>query len=186
MSGTPFRKNHSFTPGKKIQEFPQLAKGFKAPRMLAQRPGSCRLPKKFRMILNFGIHSHVYMCGVYSARFTIKRIKLNVGSYTNTRWWFQICWFLTPILEGMIWMIHFDVHIFQMGWTTNWNGYCRAFSTWNVFYFPFRMCYRLVQCSGSEKLVGGFKMFQIFFIFTPIWGRFPFWLIFFKGVETTN
>ena len=28
--------------------------------------------------------------------------------------------------------------------------------------------------------------FQIFFIFTPTWGRFPFWLIFFKWVETTN
>ena len=28
--------------------------------------------------------------------------------------------------------------------------------------------------------------FQIFFIFIPIWGRFPFWLIFFRGVETTN
>ena len=28
--------------------------------------------------------------------------------------------------------------------------------------------------------------FQIFFIFTPIWGRFPFWLIFFRWVETTN
>ena len=28
--------------------------------------------------------------------------------------------------------------------------------------------------------------FQIFFIFTLIWGRFPFWLIFFKWVETTN
>ena len=28
--------------------------------------------------------------------------------------------------------------------------------------------------------------FQIFFIFTPIRGRFLFWLIFFKGVETTN
>ena len=28
--------------------------------------------------------------------------------------------------------------------------------------------------------------FQIFFIFTPTWGRFPFWLIFFKRVETTN
>ena len=27
---------------------------------------------------------------------------------------------------------------------------------------------------------------DIFYIFTPIWGRFPFWLIFFKGVETTN
>ena len=28
--------------------------------------------------------------------------------------------------------------------------------------------------------------FPIFFIFTPIWGRFPFWLIFFRWVETTN
>ena len=28
--------------------------------------------------------------------------------------------------------------------------------------------------------------FQIFFIFTPVWGRFPIWLIFFKWVETTN
>ena len=28
--------------------------------------------------------------------------------------------------------------------------------------------------------------FQILFIFTPTWGRFPIWLIFFKGVETTN
>ena len=28
--------------------------------------------------------------------------------------------------------------------------------------------------------------FQIFFIFTPIWGRFPFWLTFFRWVETTN
>ena len=28
--------------------------------------------------------------------------------------------------------------------------------------------------------------FQIFFIFTPTWGRFPIWLVFFKWVETTN
>ena len=28
--------------------------------------------------------------------------------------------------------------------------------------------------------------FQIFFIFTPTWGRFPFPLIFFRWVETTN
>ena len=28
--------------------------------------------------------------------------------------------------------------------------------------------------------------FQIFFIFTPTWGNDPSWLIFFKGVETTN
>ena len=30
------------------------------------------------------------------------------------------------------------------------------------------------------------RLFQIFFMFTPIWGRFPFWLTFFKWVETTN
>ena len=28
--------------------------------------------------------------------------------------------------------------------------------------------------------------FQIFFIFTPTWGRFPSWLMFFRWVETTN
>ena len=28
--------------------------------------------------------------------------------------------------------------------------------------------------------------FQLFFMFSPIWGRFQFWLIFLKGVETTN
>ena len=28
--------------------------------------------------------------------------------------------------------------------------------------------------------------FHIFLMFTPIWGRFPFWLIFFRWVETTN
>ena len=28
--------------------------------------------------------------------------------------------------------------------------------------------------------------FGIFFIFTPTWGRFQFWLIFFRWVETTN
>ena len=34
-----------------------------------------------------------------------------------------------------------------------------------------------------QRLGGGFKYFLFF---TPIWGRFPFWLIFFNGVETTN
>ena len=28
--------------------------------------------------------------------------------------------------------------------------------------------------------------FQVFLMFTPIWRRFPFWLIFFNGVETTK
>ena len=40
--------------------------------------------------------------------------------------------------------------------------------------------------SGDDleiSLAGGFIYF---FVLTPIWGRFPFWLIFFKWVETTN
>ncbi len=38
----------------------------------------------------------------------------------DTRWWFQIFAIVTLILGEMI---HFDGHIFQMGWetTTNWN-----------------------------------------------------------------
>ena len=37
--------------------------------------------------------------------------------------------------------------------------------------------------TDNHYLGGGFKYF---FIFNPIWGKFPFWLIFFKWVETTN
>ena len=37
--------------------------------------------------------------------------------------------------------------------------------------------------SNGTYLGGGFKCF---FMFARIWGRFPFWLIFFKGVEITN
>ena len=40
------------------------------------------------------------------------------------------------------------------------------------------------EVSNFQKWTGCW--FQIFFIFTPIWGRFPFWLIFVKWVETTN
>ena len=38
-----------------------------------------------------------------------------------------------------------------------------------------------VGCNGQTK--PGW-WFQTFFIFTPTWGRFPFWLIFFRWVET--
>ena len=56
----------------------------------------------------------------------------------------------------------------------------------------------IAQFSGAKSLVfgeiplfGSFWWysgwwFQIFFIFNPIWGRFPFWLIFFRWIETTN
>ena len=40
-----------------------------------------------------------------------------------------------------------------------------------------------IEFSHLLCLGGGFKYF---FIFIPIWGRFPIWLIFFNWVETTN
>ena len=43
-----------------------------------------------------------------------------------------------------------------------------------------------VEASWCNPLLGPTWWFQTFFIFTPIWGRFPFWLIFFRWVETTN
>ena len=39
-------------------------------------------------------------------------------------------------------------------------------------------------CSGRQLNTRWW--FQIFFIFTPIWGNDPIWLIFFRWVETTN
>ena len=38
----------------------------------------------------------------------------------------------------------------------------------------------------NEEKKGTGWWFRRFFIFTPTWGRFLCWLIFFKGVETTN
>ena len=39
---------------------------------------------------------------------------------------------------------------------------------------------------NQDFIRGSRWWFWILFIFIPIWGRFPFWLIFFKWVETTN
>ena len=38
----------------------------------------------------------------------------------------------------------------------------------------------------ADSLISTRWWFQICFFFIPIWGRFPFWLVFFKCVETTN
>ena len=55
---------------------------------------------------------------------------------------------------------------------------CNYKPCWFIYVYIFEVaCYRHV-------ITGWW--FQIFFMFTPIWGRFPIWLIFFKGVETTN
>ncbi len=59
-----------------------------------------------------------------------------------------------------------------------------------LFEFHFRNCgrTRVPRCHWGI-VWNGYKSrwwFQIVFIFIPIWGRCPFWLIFFRWVETTN
>ena len=46
-------------------------------------------------------------------------------------------------------------------------------------------CFHL-NCWTVGNTITRWWQLKYFLIFTPIWGRLPFWLIFFKGVETTN
>ena len=82
-----------------------------------------------------------------------------------TGWWFQICFF-HPYL-GKIPIL---TNIFQMGWNHQ-----------PVFHGAGNKKNHL---SWVEYITGWW--FQILFFFTRTWGRFPFWLTFFKWVETTN
>ena len=76
---------------------------------------------------------------------------------------------------------------------TNTVGiFCRFFGQ---FQWTVRVKKRMDRSAGAvfhlfnhyqDFLGGGFKYVWYCFMFTPIWGRFPFWLIFFKWVETTN
>ena len=50
---------------------------------------------------------------------------------------------------------------------------------------PFETNSFIILSSPKGTLITGW-WFQIFFIFTPTWGRFPIWLVFFRCVETTN
>ena len=61
-------------------------------------------------------------------------------------------------------------------WESTWE---EVMSAW---------CFSYLEIWGgtsTTELLSGW-WFQIFVIFSPIWGRFPFWLIFFRWVETTN
>ena len=56
------------------------------------------------------------------------------------------------------------------------------------FTYPFVLGARSWVHYDKSMISGGYKpdttwWFQIFFIFTPIWGRFPFWLIFSNGLK---
>ena len=55
-----------------------------------------------------------------------------------------------------------------------------------ICFFYYKWCKTWPQSDISLLQAKTRWRFQTFFIFTPIWGRFPIWLIFFKWVETTN
>ena len=58
-----------------------------------------------------------------------------------------------------------------------------AFSRRGRFQRSALHCNEMLWYDGKNlSLSGGFK----YFFFTPMWGRFPFWLIFFKGVGSTT
>ena len=66
-----------------------------------------------------------------------------------------------------------------------------VFGWWNLNCLETRLaCLKLLSTllssdvRGAHHVLGG--GFKYCFIFTLTWGRFPFWLIFFNGVETTN
>jgi len=74
----------------------------------------------------------------------------------------------------------------------------KNFVTWRCSEFKSLTLQKQVNCIGIDKakfpspkqkstrnFTSGW-WFEIFFIFTPIWGNDPIWLIFFKWVETTN
>ena len=57
------------------------------------------------------------------------------------------------------------------------------FVTWHVWFFSYSN-----GQAGWKPISRCISRwwFQFFLVFTPIWGRFPFWLLFFRWVETTN
>ena len=73
----------------------------------------------------------------------------------------------TPITGEMI---QVDEHIFQKGW------------------FNHQLLFDFWTYLGWSPVLGlvFWVVVSNIFIFTPTWGRFPIWLIFFKWVETTN
>ena len=99
--------------------------------------------------------------------------------FAGLNWIFEICWELHPP-SG------YTQTSFQkaLNRTNRKKGGCSSVTT----YRDFGVIGRLVSGMKTNVFVINSSgwWFQIFFIFTPIWGRFPFWPIFFRWVETTN
>ena len=97
---------------------------------------------------------------------TFRRIHL-VSEWTSS-WWFVKARIQNPQKVGKPFSYEENKQ--------RWTWFLIKSGTWSLLV--------TLDVSFHEKLPGWW--FQRFFIFIPIWERFPFWLKFFKGVETTN
>ena len=86
--------------------------------------------------------------------------------------------FLMAMLEGN-WICYSPVD--EHGWKC-----CQVLIGKYIFPNGSGWVFFLLSCSVWGGRIYTSWWFQICFIFTPIWGRFPFWLIFFKGVGSTT
>ena len=69
----------------------------------------------------------------------------------------------------------------------SWQWGLFSFLTEGLKFRSFQItCWNFSVCEMLAFQIFSGWWFQIFFIFTPIWGRFPFWLIFFKWVGSTT
>ena len=104
-----------------------------------------------------------------------------------TGWWFQICFFIPIWGNG----IQSDYCIFSDGLAKN-HPLEKGSHTFDIIKFPRKKSWFnqtfMKQINGDDihEALSSRWWFQFFFIFTPIWGRFPFWLIFFRLVGSTT
>ena len=128
---------------------------------------------------NIFLRSHLHTPGRYP------------GPFTNHFWWnFFLCGvlgYLTRVRGQNHWK---SLVVFFTAWgTLDFFQHILESSGTNHY---FSKCVFKGFCGNTffhKKAPDLFKNWVVVsnvFIFTPIWGRFPIWLIFFKGVETTN
>ena len=103
-----------------------------------------------------------------------------VGSLVVSFWDFYFCvfsgancWCFGSVVDSQYIYIYIYIYIFIYI-----HIYIHIYIYTYIYTYIFTYIYTYIYISRW--------WFQIFFMFTPIWGRFPFWLIFFRWVETTN
>ena len=107
---------------------------------------------------------------------------------------FQLCWFISIVWNYCWWKKSCTKNLVNNGMNYQPQLVIAGFLPSTVFFGSLSQAWEqngpvnlqavsAGPCFMASILGGGFKWC---FIFTPIWGRFSIWLIFFKWVETTN